>query len=63
MAKEKVRNFREWSKIIKSNGFDLVRQRGDHYIYKKDGQTIVLSMPPNRMVMRRITKEHNLVLN
>ena len=63
MAKEKVRNFREWKNIIESNGFDLVRQSGDHHIYKKNGKTIVLSMPPNRMVMRRIVKEHDLVIN
>ena len=63
MAKEKVRNFREWKNIIETNGNDIVSQSGDQHNYKKNGKTIVLSMSPNRMVMRRIVKENNLVIN
>lgn len=53
------------SKIMKNNGYYVVRSSGDHTIYKNDnGNTISipLSREPNKMLMRRLIKENNLKL-
>lgn len=41
--KGKALNYREASKILKDNGFELVRRNGDHAIYKRDADVVVVS--------------------
>lgn len=55
-------NKRDVDKIIKLNGLTLVRHRGSHKIYKtKSGESITLTAEMNRMCLKRLVKEHNLI--
>ena len=48
--------------ILKKNGFVFHHQTGSHAIYKNDkGEHITIGLCKcNKMVMRRLIKEHNL---
>lgn len=61
----KIKNFssREFNRILIDNGFDLVRKKGDHYIFKRGNDTITTtngSNGMNIMVARRLIKQYNL---
>lgn len=61
----KARSFkpREFNKILIDNGFELVRKKGDHYIFKRGNETVSTtnaSSGMNTMVARRLIKQHNL---
>ncbi len=52
---------REFEKILRLNGYEVVRQTGSHRMYKNDtGDVIPCTLKPNKMVVRRMIKEHNL---
>lgn len=60
----KVYNFKEMKRIVERNGFKLLRIKGDHFYYKKEGYPLLnLSFGANRMVWQRLVKEFNLDLN
>lgn len=63
MARAKGFSFREFSLLLKANGYAHTRTSGDHVIYS-DG-TNIISIPHhgkklNRMVCRRLIKENEL---
>ena len=62
MAIGKTKEFstQEFKRILMDNGFDLIRCKGDHYIYKRGGETAVVNKNLNKMVARRLIKTHNL---
>lgn len=60
IGKTKEFSTMEFERIIRNNGFVFDRQRGDHKIYKRKGETVVLNKNLNKMVARRLIKEHNL---
>ena len=61
--KQLVYTYRSFIKILKNNGYVLVRKRGDHFIYKnKDGNIISINLKLNPMVARRLIKENELVV-
>jgi len=53
---------REFAKLLKKNGYVVVRSSGDHTIWtnanRKDSITVNKNINP--MVMRRLIKEHNI---
>lgn len=54
---------KECKKIMKLNGYEVIRIKGDHLIYSNGIRSI--SIPdgePNKMLFRRIIKENNLIL-
>lgn len=54
---------REFGKILKRNGFKLVRQTGDHNIYKDDkGRLVSVPMHLNPIIAQRLVRENNLKL-
>ncbi len=53
---------RELKKIVTANGFILVRTNGDHFIYKRDDETIVINKNINMCVANRLIKQHKLVV-
>ena len=55
-------SFREFTGILKYNGYELARTSGDHYIYIKDGKHISINRKPKGCVCRRLIKENNLIL-
>lgn len=59
--KYKVYSFKEFSRLLKDNGYALLRTNGDHYIYgNNSGDKITINCNLNPMVARRLIKEHNL---
>ena len=55
-------SYRDFSQVLKANGYSFFRQKGDHAIWVKAGQcSISINFrKPNMMVMRRLIKENNL---
>lgn len=57
---KKFINSKEMKKLLQKNGYTLVRQKGDHCIFKNDNKTVVVNDNLNRMVCQRILKETGL---
>ena len=51
----------EMDRLLRSNGFEFVRQSGGHCIYKRDGETAILTRNIQEPIARRLIKEHHLV--
>lgn len=51
---------RDFHKMIKANGFVVVRKTGDHIIYERNGKHMSVPVRVNPMVARRLCKENNL---
>ena len=64
-TKMKTYNTREARKIARKNGWQLVRIKGSHYIYKKpdSDKILTISNDLNRMVWERVVQEYDLDLN
>lgn len=60
IGKTKSYNKREFHRILLDNGFELVRTRGSHYVFKRGDEEIVTNKDINKMVIRRLIKTHNL---
>lgn len=63
LGKTKSFSSREFNRILINNGFELVRKKGDHYIFKRGQDTVSTtngSSGINMMVARRIVKTYNL---
>lgn len=42
---------------LRANGYEFVRQRGSHMIYRKGNSEIVVNLKLNKMVKRRLERE------
>lgn len=65
MSTIKQYSVKEAKNILRLNGFVYVRSSGDHDIYKRDGNTISISVNNkdiNKMLWRRLMKENNLIV-
>lgn len=60
IGKTKSYNKREFHRILLDNGFELVRTRGSHYVFKRGDEEIVTNKDINKIVIRRLIKTHNL---
>ena len=59
---KKVYTAREFACLLRNNGYDYDRTKGDHVIYKKEGRSITFTARKlNRMVAQRLIKENNLI--
>ena len=54
-------SFKEFCKLLRKNGYELNRSKGDHFVYKNSERTVVVNKNLNRMVCQRLIKENNLV--
>ena len=63
IGKTKEYNTRELNKLLADNGFELVRTRGSHYIYKRGKEEAVTNKKPNKMMARRLIKTFDLKFN
>lgn len=53
---------RELGRLLKVNGFVLIRTTGDHRVYQKGNDSVVVNMRNlNRMVAQRLIKENHLL--
>lgn len=53
---------KEFERILINNGYTLIRQKGDHTIWQKDGKPNI-ALPkhkPNIMICKRLIKENGL---
>jgi len=52
-------------RILKDNGYDLTRTKGDHLTYSKQGQPLTFTIPCTndlpRPMLKRLFKEHNII--
>lgn len=54
-------DFIKAERVLMRNGFEYVRTKGDHVIYKRDGKTVSITCCHlNEMLWKRIIKENNL---
>lgn len=60
IGKTKSYNKREFHRILLDNGFELVRTRGSHYVFKRGEEELVTNKDINKMIIRRLIKTHNL---
>ena len=62
MAIGRTKDFttREFHRILINNGFEMVRQRGSHHIFKRGSEEIVTNNNINKLVCRRLIKNYNL---
>lgn len=60
---KKIYTSREFICLLRNNGYDYDRCKGDHMIYVKGGRHIsVTAKSINPMVARRLIKEYNLAI-
>ena len=59
--KVKAYSKREFEQLLSNNGYEFVRCRGSHFVYKRENVTIVVPKNLNSMIGRRLIKEHNLI--
>lgn len=52
---------REFTQLLNENGYEFARSRGSHFVYKKENVTISVPKNLNKMIGRRLIKEHNLI--
>ena len=57
---KKIYTDREFDKLLRNNGYCRDHTTGSHTIYKNGGQTISVNRNLNRMVARRLIKQHRL---
>lgn len=63
MSKAKEYSTRDAVKMLRDNGFVLLRNNGGHEIYERGSSRIVIPIHNrsiNRMLFNRIVKENNL---
>lgn len=51
----------EFIRILLDNDFEYVSCKGDHKKFRRGRETVVINKKLNKMVARRLLKEHNLV--
>ena len=60
----KITNIRQFQKILRANGYDVIRNSGGHRIWSNGKRTLSINAEkPNAMVMRRLIKEYALVVS
>lgn len=52
-----AKDSKSFQRELKKNGFKLVRTKGDHLIFQKDGYTVSVPYKLNLMIQRRLRKE------
>ena len=60
LGRTKEFSCREFEQILNKNGFKYHHQKGDHRIWKRNSEIIVVTKKLNKMVARRLLKEYRL---
>jgi len=55
-----MKEWRIFEKVLKENGYKLIRTRGSHCIYSNGNRTLTINRDVNRMVAKRLIKEYEL---
>lgn len=51
---------KEFKYLLRRNGYEKMRTKGSHSIYKKGDKTVAVNLKLNPMVCRRLIKENDL---
>ena len=54
---------REFRKILKNNGYERTRSRGDHLMYSNGQNIIVITPHINKVLALRLIKQNQLAVN
>ena len=60
IGRTKAFSTQEMIRILLDNGFEYVSCKGDHKKFRRGREMVVVNKDVNKMVCRRILKEHNL---
>lgn len=63
LARHRIYNKKEMDRLLRRNGFLLIRKNGDHFIYKKKGvkdNVVITGGENNKMLCKRLIKTYNL---
>lgn len=60
IGKTKAFSTQEMVRILLDNGFEYVSCKGDHKKFRKGNEIVVVNKNINKMVCRRLIKEHEL---
>ena len=60
IGKTKAYSTQELVRILLDNGFEYVSCKGDHKKFRRGNETVVVNKNINKMVCRRLIKEHRL---
>ena len=61
IGRTKQYNSKEFARILLDNGFEYVGCKGSHKHYRRDNELVILPVNNcNKMLSRRLLKEHNL---
>jgi len=55
-------DYKTMCKVLKRNGYDLIRKKGSHFIYSNGQRTVSINKDLNMMVARRLIKENGLLV-
>ena len=61
IGKTKEFSSQEFIRILLDNGFEYSSCKGDHKKFRRGKETVVVNKKLNKMVARRLLKEHNLM--
>lgn len=58
-------SLKQVKRILKDNGFSILRITGSHLIFARDGKHISIphKSDPNKMLVRRVFKENNIIVS
>ena len=61
IGKTKEFSSQEFIRILLDNGFEYASCKGDHKKFRRGKEMVVVNKKLNKMVARRLLKEHNLM--
>ena len=53
---------KELEKMLRGKGYDYIRTRGSHRIFKRDDKTVVVPIHLNAAIAHRLVKENGLAV-
>ena len=57
----KITNIRQFQKLLRANGYEVVRNSGGHRIWSNGTRHLSINAEkPNKLVMKRLIKEYDL---
>lgn len=58
--KNKTYNYNEVARLMRQNGYHVIRSTGSHNIWSNGVNTITINVKINKMVLRRLVKTYGL---
>ena len=62
MGRSRTYTLKEFKRLLVDNGYQYKSCNGSHFKYVKGSDIISINKDVNKMVARRLIKEHNLIV-